>query len=63
MPCENIKVQCSCTFPGCPRKGNCCECVAYHRKKKQVTACFFSPEAESSYDRSVTNLARDHRLL
>ena len=44
---------CPCTYAGCPRHGNCCQCVAYHRVKNQLPACYFSKEAESVYDRSV----------
>ena len=28
-----------------------------------VPGCFFSKEAEATYDRSIENLARDHGLL
>ncbi|MEN6617745.1 MAG: DUF6485 family protein [Syntrophorhabdus sp.] len=49
---EVNQASCTCTYEGCPRKGKCCECVAYHRNKKQLPACFFTREAEASYDRS-----------
>ena len=63
MSCQN-KMPCSCTAPGCPRHGKCCECVAHHITHGEgVPACFFSPEAEATYDRSVENLARDRGLL
>jgi hypothetical protein len=52
-------IQCPCTYPGCPRHGKCCECVEYHRGSGEVPACFFSPAAERTYDRSVEALARD----
>ena len=39
-------------------------CVAHHRDHDEgVPACFFSKEAEATYDRSIENLARDHGLL
>jgi hypothetical protein len=44
---------CNCTYEPCKRKGRCCDCVIYHRKKGQLPACFFPPEAEGTYDRSV----------
>ena len=44
---------CTCTAPGCPRKGICCECVAYHRAKGQLPGCFFSKDGEKTYDRSI----------
>lgn len=30
---------CICDYDPCPRKGFCCECVAYHRDNQQVPAC------------------------
>lgn len=44
--------RCNCTYEPCSRKGICCECVAYHRAMNQLPACFFSAEAERTYDRS-----------
>jgi hypothetical protein len=52
---ENL-LMCNCTYP-CSKKGICCECVAYHRKARQIPACFFSKEAEQSYDRSFEYFA------
>ena len=49
---EKNMAACTCTYEGCSRKGKCCECVAYHRSRKELPACFFSREAEASYDRS-----------
>jgi hypothetical protein len=49
---ENLK-NCKCTYPGCPRKGVCCECIEYHRKKEELPGCYFSPEIEKGYDRSI----------
>lgn len=54
MKCEAQKKNlelCNCTYP-CSRKGNCCECLHYHRKSRQLPACFFPVEAEKTYDRS-----------
>ncbi len=59
MQCNN-KNPCLCTYPGCPRHGKCCECVAYHRKHGEVPGCFFSKEGEKTYDRSIENLYRDY---
>jgi len=53
---------CNCTY-ACEKKGLCCECVAYHRDKGQIPACFFSKEAEATYDRSIEALARDHGII
>ncbi len=43
---------CNCTYP-CERKGVCCQCIAYHRASGELPACYFSREAEKTYDRSV----------
>ncbi len=54
---KNLK-NCSCTYPGCPRKGICCECVKYHRQKNQIPGCFFNEKSEKTYDRSVENFIK-----
>jgi len=51
---SNLEV-CNCTYPGCPRKGICCECVAHHKSSGQIPACFFPAEAEKTFDRSFEN--------
>ncbi|MEZ4357945.1 MAG: DUF6485 family protein [Eubacteriales bacterium] len=60
MSCEHstIKIDCSCTY-SCAHHGKCCECVAYHRRSGEFPACFFSKEAEKTYDRSFERLKRD----
>ena len=50
---EDNKAICNCTYEPCPRKGICCECLVYHRQAGELPACYFPPEAERSYDRSV----------
>lgn len=50
--------RCNCTYPNCPRKGVCCECLHYHLEKRQLPACFFPPEVEKTYDRSFEKFAR-----
>ena len=57
MSCDN-KAPCPCTYD-CPRHGKCCACVAHD---EGVPACFFSPEAEATYDRSIEALCRDRGL-
>lgn len=49
---------CNCSYEPCGRKGICCECVLYHRKNRELPACFFPPEAEKSFDRSIDNFIR-----
>ncbi|HHS50785.1 MAG TPA: hypothetical protein ENN07_06685 [candidate division Zixibacteria bacterium] len=48
---ENLQM-CNCTYP-CPRKGKCCECLAYHRRSGELPACYFTAEQERTYNRSV----------
>ena len=61
MECQLEKnlADCPCTYPGCPRKGRCCECLAHHRAVGELPACYFSKEAEASYDRSISNFIKD----
>ena len=60
--CDNQR-PCPCTYD-CPRHGKCCACVAHHRDRDEgVPGCFFSKEAEATYDRSIEALARDRGIL
>ncbi|MFC1501861.1 DUF6485 family protein [bacterium] len=45
--------QCNCTYEPCSRKGNCCECLSYHRRAGELPACYFDDAAERTYDRSI----------
>jgi hypothetical protein len=57
MECSNYKqnlASCTCTYEPCPRKGKCCECIAYHRRMGELPGCIFTKEAEATYDRSVS---------
>ena len=59
MPCQhNSAMKCNCTY-ACPRRGKCCECLAYHQRSGEFPACFFSADAEASYDRSLSKLIKD----
>ncbi|MFO7675159.1 MAG: DUF6485 family protein [bacterium] len=49
--------ECTCSYPGCSRKGRCCECIAYHRRNGEVPGCLFPPEVEKTYDRSAARFA------
>ena len=49
---ENLQ-DCPCTYPGCDRKGICCECLRYHLGRDELPACCFPPEIERTYDRSI----------
>ena len=52
---ENMK-NCACTYEPCSRKGVCCDCIIYHKSLDELPGCFFSKEAERSYDRTNKNL-------
>jgi hypothetical protein len=54
---KNLK-NCNCSYEPCSRKGLCCECLAYHRRSREVPACFFPDAVERTYDRSYENFAR-----
>jgi len=63
MTCTRTAENCRCSYtPACPRRGNCCQCVAHHRDQGQATACMFTPAGEKSYDRSLVNLMRDRNI-
>ncbi len=53
--------RCNCTYSGCPRKGICCECIAYHKSTGELPACMFSDEAEKTFDRSVNKFIEDKK--
>ncbi|ABR30155.1 hypothetical protein SU69_01490 [Thermosipho melanesiensis] len=56
MHCENFEKNlnnCNCSYPGCPRKGKCCECLAYHRAHGELPACYFTDEEEKTWNRSI----------
>ncbi|MGE5197978.1 MAG: DUF6485 family protein [Deltaproteobacteria bacterium] len=52
---------CNCSYEPCSRRGICCECVAYHRKNRQIPGCFFPKELEKTYDRSIDNFVRGYK--
>ena len=54
---QNAK-NCPCTYPGCSKKGLCCECIKHHRKAGELPACYFTKEEEKTYDRSIENFIR-----
>lgn len=60
MECREEKNRkfCNCTYPGCERKGICCQCLQYHLKYRQLPACCFPASAEKTYDRSFQAFAK-----
>ena len=57
---ETNLAACTCTYD-CQNRGKCCACVAYHRKHKEIPGCFFSKEAERTYDRSISRFIKDSK--
>ena len=58
--CQNTR-KCKCAYPGCPRHGKCCECLAYHLESEELPACCFPPEVEKTYDRSFNRFIEVNR--
>ncbi len=56
---ESNAVECNCTYP-CDKKGLCCECVKYHRSRGELPACYFPPEVEKTYDRTIRKFIELH---
>jgi hypothetical protein len=54
---QNLK-RCNCSYPGCDKKGLCCECMHYHLAMRELPACCFPADAERTYDRSFEHFAR-----
>lgn len=50
---------CTCTYTACDKRGNCCKCVQFHQRRGEIPGCFFTPEGERSYDRSLANFIKD----
>ena len=53
------KSHCSCTYVGCEKRGNCCKCVEFHRKRNEIPGCFFTETGERTYDRTIAHFLRD----
>jgi phage gp36-like protein len=60
MECNQEKNMkgCNCSYEPCSRKGNCCDCLRYHLRMRQLPGCCFSDDAERTYDRSFEHFAR-----
>jgi len=55
---ENNLQNCNCTYPSCPRKGICCQCLRHHLENRQLPACCFSSEIEKTFDRSFESFVK-----
>jgi len=63
MECQkekNLKT-CPCTYPGCSRKGICCKCIRHCLADNELPACYFSKEAEATFDRSIKKFIEDRK--
>ncbi|MCW4027458.1 MAG: DUF6485 family protein [Candidatus Bathyarchaeota archaeon] len=61
--CPNLEANlrdCVCTY-SCSTKGRCCECLRNHRRHGELPACYFPPEVERTYDRSIRRFIALHR--
>jgi len=60
MECKNIQNRkgCTCTYGSCSRKGNCCDCLTYHLRSRELPGCCFPPDAEATFDRSFEHFAK-----
>jgi len=36
---KELKKDCPCKYPGCPRHGDCKACKAYHHEADEKTSC------------------------
>lgn len=54
--CPRVKINekhCTCTYEGRSRHALCCECVHHHRTRGELPACYFNPEEEKTFNRSI----------
>jgi hypothetical protein len=61
VECQNLKQNkavCNCSYEPCSRKGNCCACLQYHLRMKELPACCFPNDVERTYDRSFRRFAK-----
>ena len=49
---------CNCSYPGCDKKGVCCDCIRYHLSMKELPGCCFPDDVERTYDRTFAAFAR-----
>lgn len=64
IDCDKLKrnlEKCNCTYQGCPRKGNCCECLQYHINLRELPACVFPDDVEKTWDRSFERFIETYK--
>ena len=54
---EENKKDCNCTY-SCEKKGLCCKCISYHRRRNELPACYFPDNVERTYDRTIENFVK-----
>ena len=62
--CPNIQTnlkECQCTYVGCEKRGKCCECISYHKKRGELPGCVFPPLIEKTYNRTIEKFVELHR--
>lgn len=57
---QKNKKKCNCTYEPCPRKGVCCDCIAYHLRMNELPACCFPDDVERTWDRSFAKFVEIH---
>lgn len=55
---EHNLMSCNCSYEPCSRKGNCCDCISYHLKSRELPACCFPNDVERTYNRSFEMFAQ-----
>jgi len=58
---QNLQ-NCNCTYPGCSKKGVCCDCLKQHLASRELPGCCFPDDVEKTYDRSFEAFARAWNL-
>ncbi len=53
--------RCNCTYEPCSRKGNCCECIVYHKRMRELPACYFTDSQERTYNRTISYFIKCNR--
>ena len=55
---ETNLARCTCSWPSCPRKGICCDCIAYHVKSDELPACTFPAAGGANLRPTFAHFAR-----
>jgi hypothetical protein len=58
---EQNMLHCNCTYDPCSKKGVCCTCMQSHWRSGEFPACFFPPDVEKTYDRSIEQFIKTYQ--